>query len=98
LPMPPTLPKELKERMVVWYFEEGWTMEHIAEMAGCSIGLVSKVINNYREYGQVVNPFLQSRGRPSMLSAEDLHFIQELLKANPVLYLDELQDKLYNVR
>ncbi|KIM37137.1 hypothetical protein M413DRAFT_448657 [Hebeloma cylindrosporum] len=41
------------------------TMEEIRDLAHCSLGLISKIINNYREFGQVRVPFTQRMGRPS---------------------------------
>ena len=65
------------------------------EVARCSIGLIPNVIGNYREYGEVQNPFA---GRPCSLSDEDTIFIETLIDANPSLYLDEIQQKLYDIR
>jgi len=73
-------------------------MEEIRDLSRCSIGLVYKVINNYREFGQVVNPFTRRAGQPPILSNEDIIFLTTILEANPSLYLDELQQKLYDVR
>ncbi|KAJ7936230.1 hypothetical protein B0H13DRAFT_1464648, partial [Mycena leptocephala] len=61
------------------------------ELAGVSIGLVSKTVDLYRKYGQVTNPFAHKSGRPSTLDQGDLRYLEEILLANPTLYLDELQ-------
>jgi hypothetical protein len=37
-------------------------------------------------------------GRPSYLDDEDIAFIESTLKANPSIYLDELQKKLHDTR
>ena len=68
------------------------------EVARCFIGLIPNVIGNYREYGEVQNPFAQRAGRPCSLSDEDTIFIEILIDANPSLYLDEIQQKLYDIR
>ncbi|KAF8958306.1 hypothetical protein BDZ97DRAFT_1587706, partial [Flammula alnicola] len=59
--------------------------------ANCSIGLVSKVFHNFREHGQVNNPFTKHTGRPSTVEDGDIEYISALLDVNPVLYLDEIQ-------
>jgi len=63
-----------------------------------SLGLVSTTIHNYLEFGQVKNPFRRYTGWPSYLDDEDLAFIESTLKANPSIYLDELQNKLSGMR
>lgn len=89
---------DLKQRIVKWYLEDKMTMQDISTTATCSIGLVSKVLRNYRQYGQVNDPYSRRTGRPSYLNADDLHFLETLITANPSLYLDEIQHKLAAVR
>jgi transposase len=96
--MPPALSNDLKQRMVNWYYNDQMTMRDIAEQAECSIGLVSTVLRNQREFGMVVNPLKRYTGRPSYLSKEDILFLNTILQANPSLYLDEMQKKLSDVR
>lgn len=96
--MPPKLSEDLKQRIVQWYYEDQLTMRDIASQARCSIGLVCNVLHNHREYGQVTNPFRLQAGRPSYLDDGDLTFINTILTANPSLYLDEVQQKLSDVR
>ena len=72
-------------------------MEDICDLAKCSIGLVYNVICNYRDFGQVRNPFTHRAGWPSSLTNKDLSFLKEILEANPSLYLDEMQQKLSDV-
>lgn len=62
-------------------------MAEIAAQARCSIGLVSKVLRNYRDYGQVNDPFRQRTGWPSKLSEADLK--QEARRAPEKQILDE---------
>lgn len=96
--MPASLSDDLKRLIVTWYFEEGLTYREIKDRAQCSIGLVSKVLRNYEDFGQVVNPFRKRTGRPSMIEDGDIKYISSLLDANPVLYLDELQQRLHSAR
>src|SRR6266567_384783 len=83
--MPSPLSDEIKERIIQWYYEDQSTMAEIAAQARCSIGLVSKVLRNYRDYGQVNDPFRQRTGRPSKLSKADLKYIDTIIAANPSL-------------
>jgi transposase len=97
--MPPRLSKDLKSRIVqCQYFEDQLTMRDIATQARCSVGLVHNVLSNFREFGTTVNPFKRYTGRSRYLDEEDMLYLTTLLKANPSLYLDELQLKLADAR
>jgi transposase len=92
------LSDDLKDRIVKWYYEDQETMKEIAVQARCSIGTISNVLRLYREYGEFKDPFRQRTGRPSKLSEADLKFLDAIVVANPSLYLDEIQQKLKDVR
>ena len=62
--MPLHLSNNLKECIVQWYYIDRMTMEEIRDLAKCSIGLVYNVIRNYRDFGQVRNPFTHRAGQP----------------------------------
>jgi transposase len=95
----PPISVDLKERIVKWYFEDGLTYVDIRNQARVSLGLISKTIRNCREFnGQVNNPFRRHTGRPSYLNDEDMIFIESTLRANPSIYLDEIQKKLSDTR
>jgi len=66
--MPLHLSDDLKERIVQWYYIDQMTMEEICDLTKCSIGLVYNVIRNYRDFGQVRNPFTHCAGQPSALT------------------------------
>ncbi len=53
-------------------------MEEIRDLARCSIGLISNVLRNYWEYGELQNPFTRRAGCPWILSDDDISFIQVL--------------------
>jgi len=89
---------DLKERIVAWYLQDGLTYRDITKLADCSIGHVSNVMSNFRNFGQVNNPFSCRTGRPSVIQAGDITYISSLLSANPTLYLDELQTRLSTTR
>lgn len=92
-----SLSQDLKDRIVKWYYKDQETMAQIAEHAHCSIGTVSNVLHIYHEYGNVKDPFRQYTGQPSKLSKADLRFLDTIVVANPSLYLDEIQEKLWEV-
>ena len=96
--MPSEMSVDLKERIVAWYLNDQYSYRHIAALANRSIGHASNVLRNYREYGQVKNPFSCRTGRPSEVNEEDIVYIHSLLEANPTLYLDELQTRLLRDR
>ena len=58
--MAPQVSDDLKECMIYWYYINKKTMEEIRDLSRCSIGLVYKVIRNFQDFGQVVNPFASS--------------------------------------
>ena len=90
--------EDLKKRIVDWYYTDGKTMEEIRDLSRCSIGLVYNTIQTFWEYGQVTNPFhRRPSGRPINLTGDDRIFIESILSANPSLYLDEIQQKLWAV-
>ena len=83
--MPIRISNDLKERIVLWYYTDKKTMEEVRDLSRCSIGLISNVLRNYQEYGEVQNPFTRKAGRPCILNDDDISFIQTLINANPSL-------------
>lgn len=55
--MTPALSDDLKSRILTWYIEGGYTYREICGLGQCSIGTVAKVMKNYREFGELKNPF-----------------------------------------
>ncbi|KAJ3808246.1 hypothetical protein EV368DRAFT_46400, partial [Lentinula lateritia] len=51
--------------------------------AGCSVGLVAKVLKNMREFGAVNNPNSRHTGRPREVDNSNELYIKEVLKAQP---------------
>ena len=72
-------------------------MQEISTLALCSVGAVYKVIRNYQDFGEVNNPLSRRVGQPKLLTDEDIAFINAIVEANPSIYLDEIQQKLYNI-
>ena len=93
--MPPQLLEDLKKRIVKWYYKNGLMYREIRNLEGVSLGLISNNIQNYHDFdGQVKNPFQHITGQLSYLNEDNITFIESILKANPLIYLDELPKKL----
>ena len=89
--------EELRNRIVVWHFEQQKSAKEIAMLANCSEKTVYNILALYHEYGQVNNPHARPCGCPRILNISVLNYISSLLDANPTLYLDEIQEKLLEI-
>jgi transposase len=88
--MAPRISQEMRERMVVWS-EEGRPCGEIANLTGCSLRSVYKILEYHREYGTTQNPFAESiHGRCRHLDMGDINYITSLIEARPKIFLDEL--------
>ena len=96
--MPPHLSQEIRQHMVVWSKHLGKTDAEIAELSGCSERTVREVRRLEREFGVVYNPFAQPRGRKRLLEMGDINYMSSLIDANPVIYLDEVHERLVQYR
>jgi transposase len=96
--MAPHLSNELRERIVIWRYQQNKKAAEIAELASCSLTTVYDVLRLHRDFGQVSNPFARQRGRPRTLDRGDEIYIESVLEANPALYVDEIQQRLFEVR
>ena len=87
---------DLKERVVYSYLQ-GETMRIVAETFKVSLGFVHHVVDLYRRYGQVTDPYATPRHGHCIITAADENFIHSLVKARPSIYLDEIQQELDSV-
>ncbi|KAJ3804510.1 hypothetical protein F5876DRAFT_2396, partial [Lentinula aff. lateritia] len=94
----PAVSVDLKKCFYRWYTGEGLTIRDCAARAGCSVGLVAKVLKNMENHGMVINPFSKHTGRPRELDDGDVQYICQLLKAHPTIYLDEVQQKVESMQ
>jgi transposase len=92
--MTPPLSTDLRQRIVDWRTQEGWTYKQIAHTARCSIGTVHNILMVYKQYGQVTNPLLEPTGRKQVLGGDDINYLCSILMADPTLYVDELREWL----
>ena len=79
--MPAEMSVNLKQHIVDWYLVDQYTYCQIAELASCSIGHVSNVMRNFREFVQVKNPFSSRTGHPSQVEEGDIVYLNALLAA-----------------
>jgi len=84
---------DLKERVVYSYLQ-GETMRTVAEIYQVSLGFVHRVVDLYRGCGQVVDPYAAPRRGHRILAAEDEDYIRSLIRVQPSIYLDEIQQEL----
>jgi transposase len=96
--MAPQISQQLRERIVIWRYEEHKKASEIALLAGCAESTIYEILRLYRDFGQVNNPYCRQRGRPRTLEQGDMHYIHSILEANPTLYVDEIQQQLFEVR
>ena len=84
---------DLKERVVYSYLQ-GETMRTVAETFKVSLGFVHRVVDLYRRYGQVTDPDVTPHRGRCILTAADEEYICSLIRAQPSIYLDEIQQEL----
>lgn len=91
--------EQLRNRIIVWRYTNGKLVREIADLAGCTERTIYNILRYHREHGKTSNPYaINPRGRPRKLEMGDLNFLASLIDANPTVYLDELQDKLFESR
>jgi transposase len=91
----PDVAPQLRDRIVAWRYEQRKPAAEIAELAGCSERTVYGILHNHWDFGQTANPYTQRCGCPRALEIGDINYLSSLLDANPTMYLDELQEMLW---
>jgi transposase len=90
------LSNPLRELIIAWFNEDHVVASEIAQRARCHITTVYKVLQRWKNSR---NPHALARGHARYLIDEnDIRYILALLQANPALFLDELQLRLYTDR
>jgi hypothetical protein len=59
---------------------------------------VQNILATYCDYGQPINPFTCPCSHKHILERDDINYLDGILVAEPALYLDEIQDKLREIR
>jgi hypothetical protein len=88
--MAPHTLTEMHERIVIWCEKLNKSNLEIAELASCSECTVWEVLQHYRNFGVIQNPFAQPQGGCRLHTMADMNYVTSLLGANPALYLNEL--------
>jgi transposase len=78
----------------VWKNEFRKSTAEISNLAGCSERTVRNILQFEHDYGVVNNPFAQLHGGRRLLSTGDMDYISSTIQATPVIYLDEIQERL----
>jgi transposase len=82
--------------LINWWHECGIPSCQIAELAQCDVRTVNRIVERYRETG---NPHALPHGHaPYIITDDDTLFLIGCLRANPTLFLDELQERLWTQR
>jgi transposase len=71
-----SISNDLKQCIYRWRTEDRLTIQQCADRAGCSVGLVAKVLKNMDEFGTVNNPFKKRTGRPREADGMDITYIK----------------------
>lgn len=82
-----------KERALYLLLEQGWEIERIVDALGVSAKSIGRWEENYAIHG-CVTPSKPIKGRPKLLTANMIDDIQQLLREDPTLLLDEIGEWL----
>ena len=96
--MAPQVSLELRERIVAWRHELNVSIDDIIRLSNHCDKTVRNVLKTYQDHNAFMQPFIQPRGRKRLLDRDDLNYLEAILRAEPGLFLDELQEKLRTVR
>ncbi|KAI0690474.1 hypothetical protein BC835DRAFT_1215185, partial [Cytidiella melzeri] len=89
---------DLKARIPVLFYEQGYTVKKIGHILGVSKLLVYNSLNSYGCFGVAHNPFARQCGHRRLMTQEDINYLRSLLSHRHSYYLDELQLKLLEHR
>jgi transposase len=93
--------RDMKARIPYLRYVEHFSVKEIERILGVRKTLIYDTLANYQKYGVAYNLTAYTnfpRGRNRKLDSVDIRFVQALLKQEPCMYLDELQDELMNRR
>jgi len=93
-----TVSKDLKARIPVLFYKQGFNVKDICGLLGIKKTLIYRTLSYTRAYGVPFNPHAHKFGQKRILSPGDVKFIVALLNHRHSLYLDEIQRQLCNER
>jgi transposase len=90
---------ELRKLIVAWRYELHMPISDIVHLSSHCKKTVHNILKSFREDDNEFNhSFTERRGCKRLLDRDDLNYLESILRAEPGLFLDELQDKLRTVR
>jgi transposase len=99
--MPPRryVVQDLKARIPVLFYEQGFTVKEICKILGIQKSLAYSSLAYFKTYGTTLNPYaFRKIGRRRLLNLADLKFVSSLIRRRHTIYLDEIQHELYQYR
>lgn len=87
----PQLSAEQRWNIVRWRYEDKKPVPEIAHLARCDPSTVYRVLSTFNVHGNVYNPEVQARCRHRVLDMNAVNFVLSEIRANPAIYLDEIQ-------
>lgn len=93
-----TISKDSKAQIPVLFHQQGLKVKEICLLLDISKSVVYRALSYTRAYGVPYNPHAHKLGRKRVLSQGDLKFIIALLTRRHSIYLDEIQEQLYQER
>ena len=92
--------KEFSEDLqwrVIYLYTESFSIIDIANILYMSKSSVTRIINIYKKWACVTNPFKGIFGRRKLFSRSDMYILQSLVKDKVNWYLDELVSEMENL-
>lgn len=97
--MAPPVSLELRERIIAWRYELHMSISDIMRLSSRCEKTVHNILKSFRENDNLFgHPVIERRGRKRLLDRDDLNYLESILRAEPGLFLDEVQEKLRIVR
>ena len=94
------MPKEYSEDLrwrVVYLYNDYFSITDIANTLYISKSSVIRIINLYKKWACVTNPFKGIPGKRKLFSRGDMYILQSLVKDKVNWYLDELVCEMENL-
>jgi len=97
--MAPPVSLELCERIIAWRYELHISISDIMRLSSRCEKTVHNILKSFRENDNLFgHPVIERRGHKRLLNRDDLNYLESILRAEPGLFLDEVQEKLHIVR
>lgn len=90
--------QDLKARIPVLFYDQGYSAKEICGILGIKKSLVYQALAYFKAYGVAHNPLARKSGRRRLLSVADVNLVSALVNRRHTIYLDEIQDELYQER